>query len=40
MWVAIQMGHATMQMTLTVYSKWIDRVDAGTEKSKLESRFG
>jgi hypothetical protein len=40
MWVARQMGHATMQMTLTKYSTWIDRADAGSEKSKLEARFG
>lgn len=36
MWVARQMGHATMQMLLSKYSKWIDFADRGKEKSKLE----
>lgn len=36
MWVARQLGHASMQMLLTVYSKWIDQADKTREKSKLD----
>jgi len=39
MWVAKQMGHANMQMILTVYSKWIDGADRSKESSKLDSLF-
>ena len=36
MWVAKQMGHANMQMLLTVYSKWIQGADNSKEKNKLD----
>jgi integrase len=39
MWVARQLGHATMQMLLTVYAKWIDGADKSQEKNKLEAKF-
>jgi integrase len=39
MWVARQLGHASMQMLLSVYSKWIDQADKSREKSKLDSAF-
>ncbi|OYY48915.1 MAG: hypothetical protein B7Y48_08230 [Methylophilales bacterium 28-44-11] len=39
MWVARQMGHATMQMLLTVYSRWIDGADKSQEKNKIEARL-
>lgn len=37
MWVARQLGHSTMQMTLTRYSRWIDRADHGRELEKLNA---
>lgn len=41
MWVARQMGHSTMQMTLRVYSRWIDKADQGRELAKLDqATFG
>lgn len=40
MWVARQMGHRTMQITLTTYSKWIEGADQGRERAKLESVLG
>lgn len=39
MWVAKQLGHATMQMVLTVYSKWIDGADKSNERGKIDSMF-
>lgn len=36
MWVARQLGHSTMQMTLTRYSRWIDKADQGRELAKLD----
>ena len=30
------MGHANMQMLLTVYSKWIQGADNSKEKNKLD----
>jgi integrase len=39
MWVAKMMGHANMQMLLTVYSKWIDGADKNKENQKIESIF-
>ena len=40
MWVAKQMGHANMQMILTVYSKWIEGADKSNERGKIDSMFG
>lgn len=40
MWVAKQLGHANMQMVLTVYSKWIEGADKSQENAKLDSLFG
>ena len=37
MWVARQLGHATMKMTLEVYSKWIDQADKSKEVDKVNS---
>lgn len=39
MWVAKQLGHATMAMVLTVYSKWIDGADKSNERGKIDSMF-
>ena len=39
MWVAKQLGHATMQMVLTVYSKWIDGADKSQERGKIDAMF-
>lgn len=39
MWVAKQLGNATMQMVLTIYSKWIDGVDKSNERGKIDSMF-
>jgi integrase len=39
MWVAKMMGHANMQMLLTVYSKWIDGADKNKENQKIEAIF-
>lgn len=40
MWVAQQLGHQTMQMTLSVYSKWIVGADKSREKGKIEMILG
>ena len=39
MWVAKQLGHANMQMVLTVYAKWIEGADKSQENAKLDSLF-
>lgn len=39
MWVARQMGHTTMKMTLERYARWIDSADRGNERAKLEARL-
>lgn len=39
MWVARQMGHTTMKMTLERYGRWIDSADRGNERAKLEARL-
>ena len=39
MWVAKQLGHATMQMVLTIYSKWIDGADKSQEREKIDAMF-
>lgn len=39
MWVAKQLGHATMQMVLMVYAKWIDGADKSNERGKIDSMF-
>ncbi|WP_367184413.1 DUF3596 domain-containing protein [Ferrovum sp.] len=39
MWVAKQLGHATMAMLLTTYSKWIDGADKSAERTKIDSIF-
>lgn len=39
MWVAKQLGHATMQMVLTVYAKWIDGADKSNERGKIDAMF-
>lgn len=36
MWVARQMGHSTMKMTLDKYGRWIPDADKGRERGKLE----
>lgn len=40
MWVARQMGHSSMQMLLTVYSRWIDGADKSKEREKMDAAFG
>jgi integrase len=40
MWVARMMGHASMQMLLTVYAKWIDGADKKKENNKMEAFLG
>lgn len=40
MWVAKQLGHANMQMVLTVYAKWIEGADKSQENAKLDNLFG
>lgn len=40
MWVAEQLGHTSMAMVLTVYSKWIDDADKSKERGKIDSMFG
>ncbi len=39
MWVAKQLGHSSMQMVLTVYSRWIDGADKSRERSKMDELF-
>jgi integrase len=39
MWVAKQLGHANMQMVLTVYAKWIEGADKSQEMAKLEGKL-
>lgn len=39
MWVSKQMGHANMQMLLTVYAKWINGADRSKECAKLDGLF-
>ena len=39
MWVAKQLGHANMQMVLTIYAKWIEGADKSQEMGKLESKI-
>ena len=39
MWVAKQLGHANMQMILTVYGKWIDGADKSNERGKIDLMF-
>ncbi len=39
MWVAKQLGHSSMQMVLTVYSRWIDGADKSRERSKIDELF-
>jgi len=39
MWVAKQLGHTTMAMVLTVYSRWIDGADKSNERGKIDSMF-
>lgn len=37
MWVARQLGHANMKITLEVYSKWIDLADKSRELDKVNN---
>ncbi|EQD69220.1 integrase family protein, partial [mine drainage metagenome] len=39
MWVAKQLGHATMAMLLTTYSRWIDGADKSAERAKIDTAF-
>lgn len=39
MWVAKQLGHSSMAMVLSVYSRWIDGADKSAERSKIEAMF-
>ena len=39
MWVSQMLGHSTMTMLLTVYSKWINGADKGSEKGKIDALF-
>ena len=39
MWVARQMGHSTMKMTLEKYGRWIPDADKGRELGKLEAQL-
>ena len=39
MWVSKQLGHTTMTMLLTVYSKWNDGADKKIERSKISRLF-
>lgn len=39
MWVAKQLGHANMNMLMTVYAKWIDGADKSREAGKIDSMF-
>lgn len=40
MWVSRQLGHTTMQMTLSRYSRWIDQADQRREVGKLDAALG
>lgn len=40
MWVSQQLGHTTMQMTLTRYARWIPDQDAGKQVRVLDAAFG
>ena len=40
MWVSRQLGHSTMQMTLSRYSRWIDQADQRREVGKLDAALG
>lgn len=37
MWVAKQLGHSTMAMVLTVYSRWINGADKSNERGKMDA---
>lgn len=39
MWVSKQMGHANMQMLLSVYAKWINGADKRQERDKIDAIF-
>ena len=39
-WVSKQLGHASLEMTLKVYSKWIKNADQGREVGKLATFLG
>jgi len=39
MWVSKQLGHASMQMLLSVCSKWIDGADKIQERGKIDAMF-
>ena len=39
-WVSKQMGHASLEMTLKVYAKWIEDADQGREVGKLAAFLG
>ena len=39
MWVAKQLGHSTMAMLLTTYSRWIDGADKSAERAKIDAIF-
>lgn len=40
MWVSRQLGHSTMQMTLSRYSRWIDQADQRREVGKMDAAVG
>lgn len=40
MWVAQQLGHSTMEMTLRKYSKWIQGADRGQEMARVLESSG
>eukprot|EP00456_Euglypha_rotunda_P032427 TRINITY_DN2512_c0_g5_i1.p1 TRINITY_DN2512_c0_g5~~TRINITY_DN2512_c0_g5_i1.p1 ORF type:complete len:270 (-),score=41.64 TRINITY_DN2512_c0_g5_i1:121-930(-) len=37
MWVSKQLGHASLQMTLKVYSRWLPKADQGRELAKINA---
>ena len=37
MWVSTQLGHASLQMTLKVYAKWLPKADQGRELAKINA---
>lgn len=39
MWVAKQMGHATMKMLLDIYARWIDKADKSREIQKVNEQL-
>lgn len=39
-WLSKQMGHSSIKMTFDHYATWVNRIDGGSERAKLDSLAG